>query len=456
MRFLHSADWHLGRVYHGVSLLEDQAHALQQFVRIAADTRPDAILLAGDIYDRSVPPAEAVRLLDLVLSELILELKIPVVMIAGNHDGPDRLAFGSGLLQRAGLTVRGPVEMDAMPLVLRDAHGEVEIHALPYAEPALVRSASGDDTIADHHAALAAQTAAVRAAQVPGRRTVVVAHAFVQGGAESESERPLSVGGTGAVGVGVFDGFDYVALGHLHRPQAIGTKRGGEGAAGVGGPDAAWAHRSADAADAANVANAANAANVANAANATNAANVANAANAANATNATNATNAAAPWRSARIQYSGSLLKYSFAEADHGKSVNLVELDAEGNCTVERIPLVPRRDLRILEGELAALVAAAATDPARDDYVLARLTDHGALLDAMGKLRSAYPNALAIERPTLTGDGPGRATADHRRTRIQDLFASFHLETTGVALEPAAQAALDRVVDRLEQEARAE
>ena len=379
MRFLHSADWHLGRVYHGVSLLEDQAHVLQQFVRIAADTRPDAVLLAGDIYDRSVPPAEAVRLLDRVLSELILDLKIPVVMIAGNHDGPDRLAFGSGLLQRAGLTVRGPVGMDAAPLVLRDAHGEVAVYALPYAEPALVRSASGDDTIADHHAALAAQTAAVRAAHVPGRRSVVVAHAFVQGGAESESERPLSVGGTGAVGVGVFDGFDYAALGHLHRPQAIG-----------GG----------------------------------------------------------------RIQYSGSLLKYSFAEADHAKSVNLVDMDAEGNCTVERILLVPRRDLRILEGELAALVAAAATDPARDDYVLARLTDHGALLDAMGKLRSAYPNALAIERPTLIGDGPGRATADHRRTRIQDLFASFHLETTGVALEPAAQAALDRVVDRLEQEAR--
>lgn len=388
MRFLHSADWHLGRVYHGVSLLEDQAHVLQQFVRIAADTRPDAILLAGDIYDRSVPPAEAVRLLGLVLEQLVLELKIPVVMIAGNHDGPDRLAFGSGLLQRAGLVVRGPVEMDAAPLVLRDAHGEVEIHALPYAEPALVRSASGDESITDHHAALAAQTAAVRAARAPGRRAVVVAHAFVQGGAESESERPLSVGGAGAVGAEVFAGFDYVALGHLHRPQALG----GEGAE---------------------------------------------------------------PWRNARIQYAGSLLKYSFAEADHAKSANLVEMDAEGNCTVERIALVPRRDLRILEGELAALVAAAATDPARDDYLLARLTDQGALLDAMGKLRSAYPNALAIERPALIGDGPGRAAADHRRTRIQDLFASFHQETTGVALEPAAQAALDRVVDRLEQEARA-
>lgn len=170
MRFLHSADWHLGCVYHGVSLLEDQACVLQQFVRIAADTRPDAVLLAGDIYDRSVPPAEAVRLLDLVLSELVLELKIPVVMIAGNHDGPDRLAFGSGLLLRAGLIVRGPVEIDAAPLVLRDAHGEVAVHALPYAERALVRSACGDEAIADHHGALAAPSpGAMRASSIPAR-----------------------------------------------------------------------------------------------------------------------------------------------------------------------------------------------------------------------------------------------------------------------------------------------
>lgn len=134
--------------------------------------------------------------------------------------------------------------------------------------------------------------------------------------------------------------------------------------------------------------------------------------------------------------------------------MSLVELDGAGRCTVERIALVPRRDLRILEGELAALVAAAATDPARDDYPLARLTDRGALLDAMGKLRGTWPNALAIERPTLIGEGPERAAADHRRTRIQDLFASFHQEATGAALEPAAVAALERVVDRIEQEAR--
>lgn len=389
MRFLHSADWHLGRVYHGVSLLEDQAHVLQQFVRIAADTRPDAILLAGDIYDRSVPPAEAVRLLDLVLSELILELKIPVVMIAGNHDGPDRIAFGSSLLQRAGLTVRGPVEPDAGPLVLRDEHGAVAIHALPYAEPAQVRHACGDDTVDSHAAALAAQLAAARARQPAGARAVVVAHAFVLGGAESESERPLAVGGSGAVGAAAFEGFDYVALGHLHRPQAVGAGAGPE------------------------------------------------------------------TWRDARIHYAGSLLKYSFSEADHAKSVNLVELDAAGRCAVERIPLVPRRDLRIVEGELDALISAAAADPGRDDYLLARLTDRGALLDAMGRLRAAYPNALAIERPVLAGDGSGRAAPDHRRLRVQDLFAGFHRDVTGLALDAPETAALERVLEGLEREARA-
>ncbi len=379
MRFLHTADWHLGRVYHGVSLLEDQTHVLRQFVRLADERRPDAILIAGDVYDRSVPPAEAVRLLDLVLTELVAERRIPVVLIAGNHDGPDRLAFGSDLLARAGLTVRGPVEAAVAPLLLRDAHGEVAIYPLPYAEPAVVRSALGCEAVADHHGALAAQLAAVRTQHVAGRRSVVVAHAFVAGGSESESERPLSVGGGGAVGAALFDGFDYVALGHLHRPQRVGSDR---------------------------------------------------------------------------IQYSGSLLKYSFAEADHTKSVNLVEMDADGQCTVERIALAPRRDLRIIEGRLADLVAAAAADARRDDYILARLSDSGAILDAMGTLRSAWPNALAIERPDQLGDGSGRAVADHRRIRVPDLFADFHRDVCGRELDAAERAAIERVIGGLERQER--
>lgn len=379
MRFLHTADWHLGRVYHGVSLLDDQAHVLRDFVRLAGETRPDAILIAGDVYDRSVPPADAVRLLDETLTELVVGLAIPVVLIAGNHDGPDRLAFGASLLGRAGLTVRGPVDASVAPVRLRDAHGEVAIYPLPYAEPALVRSAFGEEALADHHAALGAQLRAIRAAHAAGTRSVVVAHAFVLGGSESESERPLSVGGSGAVGAELFAGFNYVALGHLHRPQQAGGEH---------------------------------------------------------------------------IHYSGSLLKYSFAEAGHAKSVNLVEMDAAGRCTVERIALAPRRDLRIVEGTLADIVAGAAADSGRDDYLLARLSDSGALLDAMGKLRTAYPNALAIERPLHARDGPGRAAADHRRIRIEDLFASFYAETAGRPLEPEAIVTVQRIVGAIEQEAR--
>ena len=133
MRLLHTADWHLGRVYHGVSLLEDQAAVLRDFVRLAAELRPDAVLIAGDVYDRSVPPAEAVRLLDAVLTELVAVLGLPVVMIAGNHDGPDRLAFAAGLLGGAGLTVRGPVGELVLFIYGRQAHARVELDGEPAA-----------------------------------------------------------------------------------------------------------------------------------------------------------------------------------------------------------------------------------------------------------------------------------------------------------------------------------
>ncbi len=385
MRLLHSADWHLGRSLYGKSLLEDQAQVLDEFVRLAAELRPDAVLLAGDIYDRAVPPVMAVSLLDAVLTELVRGLGIEVVMIAGNHDGPERLAFGAGLLAGSGLTVRGAIDVDARPLLLHDAHGAVAIHPLPYADPLAARAAFGVDEEAaaaldSHHAALAAQLQRARQQQPANTRSVVLAHAFVAGGSESESERSLAVGGSGAVAPSLFDGFDYVALGHLHRPQQVGD---------------------------------------------------------------------------VRLQYSGSLLKYSFDEVDHRKSVTLVELDAAGACQVERIALPVRRDLRVIEGELEQLLAMAAGDAARDDYVLARLTDRGALLDAMGKLRQAYPNALAIERPLLLGSDGGEPGVDHRGVSVQALFAGFHRQTTGEALDAAGEAAFERVLERLQRDERA-
>jgi len=376
LRFLHTADWHLGRLFHARSLVEDQAHVLDQFVALVRELRPDAVLLAGDVYDRAVPPPEAVALLDDVLARIVVGLRVPVVMIAGNHDNAQRLAFGARLMQEQGLHVAGLVTREPLRITLRDADGDVCIYALPYAEPTLVRDAFGTEP-AGHEAALATQLDAIRAAHPPGTRSVVVGHAFVVGGAASESERPLSVGGSGAVAASVFDGFDLVALGHLHRPQTLGE----------------------------------------------------------------------------RIHYAGSLLKYSVSEAAHAKSVSLIELGGDGSVRIEPIALKPRRDLRVLEGELAALVAAGADDPARDDYIHAVLTDTGALLDPMARLRQAYPNTLALERAVLARSGT--AAAAGRRLRELDtatLFADFFREVTDAELDADQRQALVQALDSLQAE----
>lgn len=222
MRYIHTADWHLGRLFHGLHLTDDQDYLLKQFVDLAREARPDAVLVAGDVYDRAVPPPEAVEVLDEVLARLVGDLGIPVVMIAGNHDSPNRINFCSRLLARQGLHVVGMLEAVAEPIVLQDTHGPVAIHALPYAEPSMVRACVGLDGIGTHDDAMRACVARVLENHPKEMRSVLVAHAFVAGGAEAESERPLSVGGAGTVDAGCFDPFDYVALGHLHRPQAAG------------------------------------------------------------------------------------------------------------------------------------------------------------------------------------------------------------------------------------------
>ena len=374
MRFLHTADWHLGRLFHARSLIEDQAHVLDQFVALVRDVRPDAVLIAGDVYDRAVPPPEAVALLDDVLARIVVEAGVPVVMIAGNHDSAQRLDFGARLLAARGLHVAGRTGPEAACVSLRDAHGEVRIYALPYAEPAVVRDALGVE-LSSHEAALGAQLDAIRASHPAGVRAVAVGHAFVVGGAVSESERPLSVGGSGAVGAGLFHGFDFVALGHLHRPQTIGE----------------------------------------------------------------------------RIHYAGSLLKYSLSEADHHKTVSLVELDGKGAVRIEPIALKPRRDLRILTGELAALVEAGLADARRDDYVYAVLTDTGALLDPMARLREAYPNALAIERAILARSGQaGEAGRRMRELDTGSLFANFFREVADADLDGDQRRALDHLLAGME------
>jgi DNA repair protein SbcD/Mre11 len=223
MRFIHTSDWHLGRSLCGERLIDDQQFVLAQLIETARDFHPSAVLVAGDLYDRAVPPPEAVRLLDQVISELVLDMNIDVVIIAGNHDSAARLGFASRVLARNRLHMAGSLREGPHVVRLADGHGEVAFCSVPYTEPALAADELGCPTICDHDTAMRAAIERIRTA-VPRGRSVLLAHAFVPGAEESESERGFSVGGTGTVALDAFDGFDYVALGHLHRAQAAGRE----------------------------------------------------------------------------------------------------------------------------------------------------------------------------------------------------------------------------------------
>lgn len=227
MRLLHTSDWHLGRSLHRVSLLDAQRAFLDHLLLTVTEQRVDAVLVAGDIYDRAVPPLAAVELFDDVLHRLAAH-RVPTVLISGNHDSPRRLGVGAGLLTRAGIHLRtdpAPAAC-ATPVLLTDDHGDVAVYGLPYLEPALVRDrfALPAGAPAGHAAVLGAAMDRVRAdlaSRPAGTRSVVLAHAFVTGGEPSDSERELAVGGAAHVPAAVFSGIDYTALGHLHGCQTV-------------------------------------------------------------------------------------------------------------------------------------------------------------------------------------------------------------------------------------------
>ncbi len=223
MRFIHTSDWHLGRLFFGEALTEEQAALLGEFIALAKDLKPDAILIAGDVYDRSVPPADAVEMLDEVLTKLVLDCGFPVLMIAGNHDSGPRLSFGNRFLSKNRLHVCSSV--DPGFVTLTDEWGPVKFALVPYADTSTVRLELGDEAVTDADMAMSRRLMQRIRSADPARRNVAMVHAFLTGGQASESERPLSVGGTGAVSTDHFDEFQYVAMGHLHRPQQMKAGR---------------------------------------------------------------------------------------------------------------------------------------------------------------------------------------------------------------------------------------
>ncbi|MEV7277786.1 exonuclease SbcCD subunit D [Streptomyces sp. NPDC093111] len=333
MRLLHTSDWHLGRSFHRVALLDAQAAFLDHLVATVRERAVDAVLVAGDVYDRAVPPLTAVELFDTALHRLA-DAGVPTVMISGNHDSARRLGVGAGLIERAGIHLRTDPAGAGTPVVLADAHGDVALYGLPYLEPALVREQFGAEK-AGHEAVLTAAMDRVRAdlaTRPEGTRSVVLAHAFVAGGEPSDSERDITVGGVDSVPAGVFDGVDYVALGHLHGSQTV----------------------------------------------------------------------------TPRVRYSGSPLAYSFSEADHRKTMWLIDLGADGAVeTAERVDCPVPRPLARIRGRLDDLLAEPGLTRHEESWVEATLTDPVRPAEPMARLAERFPHTLhLVFDPERTDDDP--------------------------------------------------
>lgn len=228
MKLFHLGDLHIGKVVNGFSMIEDQEFVLKQVKNKIKEYKPDALILAGDIYDRSVPPAKAISLFNEFLSDILLELKTPILAIAGNHDGADLIGFGKEIFEKTGLYIEGNFSKNIKKVSLKDAYGYVNFYLVPFADYAVVRDELDNKDIKSLNDAMKAIIDEINKEINIDERNVLVTHAYVTGGENpetSDSEKMLVVGGKEYVESGLFDNFDYVALGHLHRCQGIGGNR---------------------------------------------------------------------------------------------------------------------------------------------------------------------------------------------------------------------------------------
>ncbi|GAB2682771.1 exonuclease SbcCD subunit D [Aliiglaciecola aliphaticivorans] len=355
MKFLHTSDWHIGRQFHNVSLLEDQEYVLNQLIDHIKQHEVDALIIAGDIYDRALPPASGVELLDTVLSTICMDLNIPTILIPGNHDSAERVRFGANQMKQSGLHILGDLQQITQPTVIQVKGVEVAFYGIPYCEPAMVRNTFGVD-VANYDEAHTFLVEKIKKVMSEKQKNVLISHCFIDGATESDSERPLQIGGADRVSYHPCVDFDYVALGHLHSPQFKGQEH---------------------------------------------------------------------------IRYSGSIMKYSFSEQNQKKGVTLVEVGSGESVSMQHLPLIPLRDMRIIEGELNTILQQGKVDLNNDDYLLVRLLDKHAILDPMGKLREVYPNVLHLEKPGMLESNASQLKQESLKRGELEMFRDFYSQIAG-------------------------
>ena len=407
MRFLHTADWHLGRIFYGQYLTEDQAHVLEhQFFSILKDEKIDGILLAGDVFDRAVPPIEAIELWDSIITRLAMDYKMPLFVVSGNHDGAERLEVGRSMLGQSGIHIWGSPHHALQPFEFEGADGRVAICPMPFSEPRRIGDALGlnsseskpvdtdtaEDTLFSYVDDKDQEAVALNLhnydqmyqswsdylyKQVPKQmRSIAISHAFVMGGEVGGSERTLSVGGSEQVSPHVFKNFHYTALGHLHGPQRMGADH---------------------------------------------------------------------------IRYSGSPLKYSFDEHEQKKSFTIIDMDTKGKVDISTIPVEAKRDVVILEGYFEDLLNNTALQTKhKDDYVQARLLDTMPIMDGMAKLRQVYHRCMTIELAgRIATPVVDMGDAVFKELDERQLFNQFAETVWKEPLTEAEQSYIDSVWDRI-------
>ncbi|WP_346274842.1 exonuclease SbcCD subunit D [Halobacillus naozhouensis] len=363
-------------------MTEDQRFILKQFLTVVEEQQPDVIIIAGDLYDRAIPPKQAVELLNDTLTTLINDFNIPVLAISGNHDSPDRLEFGSQLFRKQQLYLDTKLSEEYQAVTLYDESGPVHFHLVPYVEPAEVAYQFDDDEVRSHQQAAEKLIKYITERYDMEERHVWIGHAFLAGGMESESEERLSmIGGSPYIDTELFKPFTYVALGHLHQSQKVGAEK---------------------------------------------------------------------------VRYSGSILKYSFSEVTHKKSVTIVDMDEKGELGIDKVPLRPIRDFERIEGYFDELMRGDAADHP-DSYLHVRLLDDGQLIDPMGKLRKLYPNILHLERKISSQPKQSediQKMKERQRLSPATLFASFYQEIKGETIPNHRKKLVEETIETLKQQER--
>lgn len=376
MKLLHLSDLHLGKRVNEFSMLEDQKYILNQILQIVINEQVNTVLIAGDVYDKSVPSAQAVTLFDDFLTRLEA-LECTVLLIAGNHDSPERLAFGAHLLQKSRVYLSPVFDGRLTCCTLNDEYGELDVWLMPFLKPSVVRPFYPEDTMESYQDA----AAVVLRSNPPhqGRRSILVAHQFVTGAKTGGSEE-LSVGGAENIDAALFAAYDYVALGHIHSPQRVGRET---------------------------------------------------------------------------VRYCGSPLKYSLSEARGTKSVTLITFNQPGEIDIKLCPLTPLHDLRTIRGTYDEVTARTFYEgTATDDYLHITLTDETEVLDAVGKLRSIYPNVMRVDYDntrTRGGASMPEATVQDEATPME-LFCRFFEWQNEKPLTERQRALLEKEIEAVWEE----